>query len=143
MLITIIIAALFFACLIVAIATTKKYKYDDIHFMGTVGSCIFGIGLIIIAACIIANYITVEINYENTLYAKEVLEYRLDTKSENLTGNELLYSEIVEFNNDLRKVKKYANSPWTSWFNNPKVAAMDYIEIPEMTYANLVPIKNK
>lgn len=143
MLITIIFVAISLVCIITAITTEKRYKYVDLNIFATIGSIISCVALIVSVACVIGNYITVEINYENTLYAKEVLEYRLDTKSENLTGNELLYSEIVEFNNDLRKVKKYASSPWTSWFNNPKVAAMDYIEIPEMIYANLVPIKNK
>ena len=141
MLITIIIVAIFIVCLIIVIATAHKYKYDNLNMMGAIGIVVFGIGSVMIAACVISNYLTVEINYENTLYAKQVLEYRLETKSENLTGNELLYSEIVEFNNELRKVKRYANSPWTSWFYNPKIAAMDYIEIPEMTYAKLEPIK--
>lgn len=143
MIITIIFAILFIVFLIVAIATANDYKYDDIHFIGQIGSVLLGIALIISVACIIANYTTMEMNYDNTLYEKQVLEYRLETKSENLTGNELLYSEIVEFNNDLRKVKRYANSSWTSWFYNPKIAAMDYIEIPEMTYAKLEPIKDK
>ena len=143
MLITIILTAIFLICLITAICTNGNYRLDDINIGSTISSVIFGIGLIICIGCIIGNYITVKINYENTLYEKEVLEYRLDVKSENLTGNELLYSEIVEFNNELRRVKRYANSPWTNWFNNAKIATIDYIEIGGMSYANLVPIKDK
>lgn len=143
MIITIIFTVIFLVCLIVAIATDGKYRYDDLNFVSTGGSVCFGVALIISVACIIGNYITMEIKYDNTLYEKQVLEYRLETKNENSIGNELLYNDIVEFNNELRRVKKYANSPWTSWFNNPKIAAIDYIEILEMTYAKLEPIKEK
>ena len=48
---------------------------------------------------------------------------------ENITGNEMLYNDIVEFNNELRSVKKWVSNPWTNWFNNQKVASIDYVEI--------------
>ena len=133
MLIMIIFALLFIACLVTAIITSHNYRYDDINFASTIVCTCLCVALIISVGCVIGNYITMEIDYENTLYEKQVLEYRLETKSESLTGNELLYNDIVEFNNDLRRVKKYANSPWTSWFNNTKIATLDYIEINEMS----------
>ena len=76
------------------------------------------------------------INYEKTAYEKEVLEYRLDQieQGNSVTGNELVYNDVVEFNNDLRSIKKWSNNPWTSWFNNDLIADnIDYIEIPNMT----------
>jgi hypothetical protein len=48
---------------------------------------------------------------------------------ENITGNEMLYNDIVAFNNELRNVKKWANNPWTNWFNNQDIASIDYIEL--------------
>ena len=51
--------------------------------------------------------------------------------SDNIVGNEMLYNDVVEFNNELRRIKKWANSPWVSWFYNQKIASIDYIEIGE------------
>ena len=57
-----------------------------------------------------------------------MLEYRIEHMEENITGNEMLYNDIVEFNNALRSEKKWANNPWTSWFNNQDIASLDYVE---------------
>ena len=70
-----------------------------------------------------------DLDYQNALHEREVIEYRLDHMSENITGNEMLYSDIVNFNNKLRSQKKWANNPWTNWFNNEKIAELDYIEL--------------
>ena len=76
-----------------------------------------------------------DINYEKTVYEKQVLEYRLEQVEQgvNVTGNELVYNDVVEFNNHLRSIKKWANNPWTNWFNNDLIADnIDYIEIPNL-----------
>lgn len=84
---------------------------------------------IICAAGIVGNRISYDIDYQNALYEREVLEYRLDHREDDFPGNEMLYSDIVNFNNKLRNQKKWANNPWTNWFNNEKIAALDYIEL--------------
>ena len=76
-----------------------------------------------------------DIDYEKTVYEKQVLEYRLEQveQGNSVTGNELVYNDVVEFNNKLRNTKKWANNPWTSWFNNDLIADnIDYIEIPNL-----------
>lgn len=78
---------------------------------------------------VINNQVGKDIRYQNALYEKEVLEYRIDSMEENIVGNEMLYNDIVEFNNELRSVKKWANNPWTNWFFNEKIATIDYIEL--------------
>lgn len=70
---------------------------------------------------------TFENKYNQKLYQKEMLEYRLEDNG--LQGNEFLYHDITEFNNELRSVKYWYNNAWTNWFNNGKVASIDYIEI--------------
>lgn len=70
-----------------------------------------------------------DIQYQNKLYEREMLEYRIEHIEENITGNEMLYNDIVEFNNELRSTKKWANNPWTNWFYNQDIATIDYIEI--------------
>lgn len=77
---------------------------------------------------IIGNTITKQVDFEKVLYEKKTIEYRIEHQEDNIVGNELLYGDIVEFNNELRNTKYWANNPWTNWFNNDKVAQLGYIE---------------
>ena len=91
---------------------------------------LFGIiAEIICASGIIINRFGYDIDYQNASYEREVLEYRLDHREDEFPGNEMLYSDIINFNNKLRSQKKWVNNPWTNWFNNEKIAALDYIEL--------------
>jgi hypothetical protein len=80
---------------------------------------------------ILLNSITYDTEYQNMLHTRDMLEYRIEHMEDNITGNEMLYNDIVEFNNELRSVKKWANNPWTNWFNNQDVATIDYVVLPE------------
>lgn len=84
---------------------------------------------IFVGAGIVNTQVCGDINYQNKLHEREMLEYRIEHIEENITGNEMLYNDIAEFNNDLRSTKKWANSPWTNWFYNQDIATIDYIEI--------------
>ena len=81
------------------------------------------------ATFVIINVANYDVDYQNMLHTKEMLEYRIEHMEENITGNEMLYNDIVEFNNELRSTKKWALNPWTNWFNNQDVASIDYIEL--------------
>jgi hypothetical protein len=97
----------------------------------------FGAAAIIIGAIItlcsivfvLVNVAAYDVDYQNMLHEREMLEYRIDHMEDNITGNEMLYNDIVEFNNALRAEKKWALNPWTDWFNNKDVASIDYIEL--------------
>ena len=114
---------------------------DNYNFSWQVSEALENIGIILIligifaeficAAGIIGNRISYDIDYQNALHEREVLEYRLDHKEDDFPGNEMLYSDIVNFNNKLRSQKKWANNPWTNWFNNKKIAELDYIELSD------------
>ena len=96
--------------------------------VGAIANITSGVGLIV-------NGTTKTADYENMAYEKTVLEYRLQQvdNGESVIGNELVYNDIVKFNNNLRSIKRWANNPWTSWYNNDKIANnIDYIEIPNM-----------
>lgn len=90
-------------------------------------------GTLLSGSCAIIRQVTKETEYQKALYEREVLEYRLDHHDENIVGNEMLYTEIVEFNNDLRVAKKWAGNPWVGCFNNDLLADIDYIEYKEAT----------
>lgn len=86
------------------------------------------VGTLLSGSFAITRQVTKETEYQKSLYEREVLEYRLEHHDENIVGNEMLYTEIVEFNNDLRVAKKWAGNPWVGCFNNDLLADIDYIE---------------
>lgn len=67
--------------------------------------------------------------YENIVYERDIIEYRIENAEDNVIGNELLYSDIVDFNNGLRMKKARLDSKWTNWFENYRIKNIDYIEI--------------
>ena len=128
-----IITLIFVGILVTGIACLIIYSNTDcgdwLAGVG-IGSIIASIiAIIFISICIIDVQVNRDISYQNKLYEREMLEYRVNNMEDNVVGNEMLYNDIVEFNNELRSIKKWANSPWTNWFNNQMIASMDYIEI--------------
>ena len=110
----------------------KKISWEVGQVLDNIGIfliCLGIVGSMFTGAFIVSNYIGYDIKYQNKLHEKEMLEYRIEHMTDNFTCNEMLYSDIVEFNNELRSTKKWANSPWTNWFNNQDIAAIDYIEL--------------
>lgn len=120
-----------------------KFKYLD-NFDMIVANKIGFIGLIIIGISSICLFIfgtfiaSVQIpknkNYVEMVYKREVIELRLDNIEKDLVGNELIYHDIIEFNNKLHTIKKYSKSIWLNWFCNDLIATIDYIQIDEITY---------
>lgn len=107
----------------------KHWKADWAFFVGMVLVILMGLFVIFGGLCAADTQINKEVTYQNKLHEKEMLEYRIDNMEENVVGNEMLYNDIVEFNNELRDVKKWANNPFTSWFYVKDVATIDYVEI--------------
>lgn len=85
----------------------------------------------VFAGMAIGTKVNCDVDYENKLAEKQMIEYRIE-QDEEIAGNELLYTQIVEFNNSLRKTKKWSSKPWTSWFHNHKIAEIDFIELEEV-----------
>lgn len=110
----------------------RELSYSVRDIIETIGIAFVVIGIlcsIFTSAFIMTNVITYDVSYQNVLHEREMLEYRIEHMKENITGNEMLYNDIVEFNNELRETKKWANNPWTNWFNNEDIASLDYIEL--------------
>ena len=125
-----LVTLLIMGILILGIVGLVLHNYGDfILGIGMILTFIGFIGTIIVSISIIDTQVNKEVNYQNTLYEKMVLEYRLDNMEDDIVGNEMIYNDIVEFNNELRSVKKWANNPWTNWLYNEKIAIIDYIKI--------------
>lgn len=101
---------------------------DALLGCGVGGIFIGGFTTVMCIIFILCTQIGKEVDYQNALYEKEVLEYRIENMESNITGNEMLYNDIVEFNNELRSTKKWANNPWLNWFFNEDIATIDYVE---------------
>lgn len=108
---------------------TLAYEYEGLEMGAGILCMLSTIGLLICLVIIALTQIPRQIVYEEHLYNKEMLEYRLEHRDENIVGNEMLYKEITEFNNDLRCHKHYADNLWVNWFNNQLIAEIDYIEV--------------
>ncbi len=115
--------------LIVKSAEHLQYKTFGIGISGVVLIVLNVILLFFFSIPVFCTQISKDKNYQDALYEKEVLEYRLENKDENLVGNEMLYSEITKFNNELREHKTYCNNLWLNLFHNDKIATIDYIEL--------------
>ena len=132
MIITLIFIGIFVAGIVLMIiGNNSKSSYsvqDAIIFSGVACLLLGGILGVITGGISIGTVINADLDYEKTIYERDVLEYRLEHSDENMTDNELLYNDIVEFNNSLRHTKEWADSPWLSWFFNQKIADIEYIE---------------
>lgn len=108
-----------------------KSNNDWLEFFGIVSLFIGIIATFVCIMIISIEQIGKDVNYQNTLYEKEVLEHRIENTNDNIVGNEMLYNDIVEFNNSLRSTKKWADNPFVNWFWNDDIAQIDYIEFME------------
>ena len=132
MIITLMGLGLLVVGIVLTIIINKKvvdsWDRGNWHFVSVPMIMVGSVLTIIAIAFIINNATTCELNYQNALHTRDMLEYRIEHMEENITGNEMLYNDVVEFNNELRSTKKWANNPWTNWFNNQDIATIDYIE---------------
>jgi hypothetical protein len=145
MIITLICLALIVAGIIFVIIDSnvsfKKWKTQDcIEILKITCLIIGGMATIVVGTLVLVNACNYDIEYKNAIHQREMLEYRIDRMEDNITGNEMLYNDIVTFNNMLRSEKKWALNPWTSWFNNAKIATIDYIEIPKLNEYTICPL---
>lgn len=128
-----LVLIMFAVTIVIGIALLLFFRINDNYALMVPGVVllIVGVGAVIIASGFaIGVSVSKEKDYQNTLYEKQVLEYRLDHIEDDLVGNEVLYQEIVDFNNKLRECKFYCDSPWIGLFYNDKIATIDYIEMP-------------
>jgi hypothetical protein len=128
------------AILIIGIACVIIYKVSYTDGFDIVGGVSIVIGvcfLVVLSVFGICIQCLKTKEYDEYLYKRQVLEYRLEKQDENLTGNELLYSDIVEFNTTIYKAKRYSKNLWINWYVNDKLATIDYIEIDGITPRNL------
>lgn len=117
---------------IVLIVLSNVFYWDDDCIFGFLITVVSTIALTIMSMYCIVVHVRRDIDYEQRYYQKQVLEYRIEHYEDNIVGNELLYNDVVEFNNKLRDYKRHNKMFFTNWFTCDKIAQIDYIVIPEM-----------
>lgn len=133
MLLTILSGGVLIVGIILIVIGRDDWDVNVKTILGILLTLIGGVVLVILSVLAIIAAATKDKVYQDMLYQRKVLEYRLSHEEENTIGNELLYSDIVEFNNELRSDKTYSDNIWINWFFNDKVATIDYIEIQEIS----------
>lgn len=127
-----LIALICFIVGIILFVVDNKFAITPYGSLSSFGLFLLVFGIVILLSCggmILDMNIGKDIDYQNMLEKRELIEYRIEDKDRNFVSDGKLYNDIVEFNNSLRKVKKGANSSWTNWFYNDDIATIDYIEV--------------
>lgn len=128
MLLFIISLVLFVGGLFLLFAADKFFFDENLDVLAILTTVTGAAALLICSLFAIITVCTKDIKFEKATYAKEMLEYRLENQEKNLVGGELLYNDILEFNNELKSHKKYSKNLFTNWYYNDKIAEMDYID---------------
>lgn len=109
-----------------------------LDFWEDLGLFLSAIGLVGLSVCImIVIFVQIprERDYIVATYERSALEYRLE--NEGLEGNEMLHSDIIEFNKSLYTKKYHTGRFMTGWFVNSRIAeGLDYIDIGEGVVPN-------
>ena len=111
----------------------KSSWYDDNWAFGAILSWIIGGVLTIIAiVSIIVAVAQNDIVTEDLIAQREAIEYRLEQCDEdaNVMINGGVYEDLVEYNAEVRRHKRWTHDPWVGWFYSDGPAELEYIELP-------------
>ena len=99
MIITLIfIGMIIIGIILCIISKNRKLNWTTRDNLSFIGGMIIILGIIaclFAGAFIVSKAISYDLNYQNVLHEKEMLEYRIEHMEENITGNEMLYNDIV------------------------------------------------
>lgn len=135
MLIFVICGIIFVIGLILFLKYRKDiWKHEGVTITGLTLMTVSGIVILICGILCLAFTATADLDYANMVEKRDAIEYRLEQmeNDKNLLVNGGVYDDIVEYNNEVRKYKKYGSSnPWTNWFNPAPIDKLDYIKLPK------------
>lgn len=135
MIITILLVVISIVLIVVGIRLYQNYNADDLGIaLIFIGGFIGGLCLLVGLTIILTVQIPTQTDYENMMYEGEVLQIRLDNIDNNTVGNELLYQDIISFNQTIHRHIKWSNNLWVNWFWNQKIKDIPMIDIPGVEY---------
>ena len=134
MLIFVIFGIIFLIGLILFLKYHKDWEHEGATETGITLMFIGGLVIFICGILCLCFAATADLDYANMVEKRDAIIYRLEQieNEENLLVNGGVYDDIVEYNNEVRKYKKYGSSnPWTNWFNPAPIDKLDYIKLPK------------
>lgn len=114
----------FFICYLIDTKTAYDHFLSEL-FCATVGAAACIVLIICGFQCIISKA-NADLEYQNTLQQYEVIEYQLKNNKSDI---KLLTKDITEYNNKIRKYKKWKNNFWLNWFYLADIDKLEYIEL--------------
>ena len=121
------IALLIIGGIFLIVYHATKENYEIVGGIAFILLLTFGLAMFGECLGVALSHGTARNKYNKLIYQKGVLEYRLE--NDGLTGNELLYRDITDFNNTIREARYWYENPWTSWFCSGLIPSIDYIEL--------------
>ena len=111
----------------------KRSCYDYGEILSTIGGFVIFIMALVVFSTGVSAIVTtakesIGTDYQNAVCEREIIVYRIENQDNNIIGNELLYKDIVEFNNKIRTIKNGANNKWINWYYNEDIATIEFIE---------------
>jgi MFS superfamily sulfate permease-like transporter len=113
------------------IVDVKTNNRDYTIWRSATGFSMVIIGVVAIIICFgiaMSADINSDVNFQNNVERREMLIYRLEHINESNCGNEFLYNDIRDFNENIRYHKEYCDNPWIGIYLNEKNATLDYID---------------
>ena len=134
-----LIFVIFGIIFVIGLILFLKYRKESWKHEGAVTTGFFFIAVssVVMVICGILCLIfaaTADLDYANMVEKRDAIIYRLEQieNEKNLLINGGVYDDIVEYNNEVRKYKKYGSSNlWTNWFNPAPIDKLDYIKLPK------------
>ena len=135
MLVFVILGIVFAIGLILFLKYRKvSWNHEGAVTTGIALMVIGGVAILILGILCLCLAATADLDYANMVEKRDAIIYRLEQieNEQNLLVNGGVYDDIVEYNNEVRKYKKYGSSnPWTNWFNPAPIDKLDYIKFPK------------
>lgn len=113
------------------------WRYDDWGNEGWICGAVLswvagGVCAIVAVVAIIIAATHNDIITENLIARHEAIEYRLEQCEEdtNVIVNGGVYNDLIEYNAEVRRHKRWTHDPWVGWFYSDGPAELEYIELP-------------
>ena len=112
--------------------TRKSYYNEGWIFGAAMGWVIGGVCAIVAIVFIIIAAAQNDIITEDLIAKREAIEYRLEQCDEdtNVTVNGGVYSDLIEYNAEVRRHKRWTHDLWVGWFYSDGPAELEYIKLP-------------
>lgn len=107
--------------------------FDDGWLFGAITSWVIGGVCVIVAIIAIITAAAQDgIVTENLIAQREAIEYRLEQCEEdtNVMINGGVYDDLVEYNAEVRRHRRWTYDLWVGWFYSDGPAELEYIELP-------------